>query len=216
MADQCPNRTSGNCSTVKPHLFVIEVQDDQDGVPIQEEVKQQLHDNELPIEGNSHEQSEGDEDPVEDNENKDEILCFEDEREVNDDDEPIAYLGVMRKDEGSSEDEYIVHCAMMYEESDLAELEEMITSHSIQGEWDWSCQYGAMHKGDCEECSLRVQHVGQDLHQMNALLNEAIRAPERYTEQEFQRGIDIGTRTRQEPSGSADECLHAASHMMAF
>jgi hypothetical protein len=72
---------------------------------------------------------------------------FEGEHEVNDDDEPIAYLGVMHKNEGASEDEYIVHCAMMYEESDLPELEEMITPHSIQGEWDWSCQYSAMHKG---------------------------------------------------------------------
>ena len=30
------------------------------------------------------------------------------------------------------------------------------------------------------------------------------------------RSVDIGTRTRQEPSGSVDERLHAASHMMAY
>jgi hypothetical protein len=154
MADQCPHRTSGNRSTAKPHLFVVEEQVDQDGVPVQEEVEQQLHNNEVPTEGNSHEESEGDEDPIEDNENEDEILCFEDECEVNDNDGPIAYLDVKRKDEGASEDKYIVHCAMMHEESDLPELEGMITPHSIQGEWDWSCQYGAIHKGDCKECSL--------------------------------------------------------------
>jgi hypothetical protein len=51
-------------------------------------------------------------------------------------------------------------------------------------------------QGHCEECSLRVQHVGQDLHQMNASLKEAIRAPEPYMEQEFQWGSDIGTRTQ--------------------
>jgi hypothetical protein len=51
---------------------------------------------------------------------------------------------------------------------------------------------------------------------MNAPLNKAIRAPECYTERKFQWGIDIGTRTCQELSGSADECLHAASHMMAY
>ena len=35
-------------------------------------------------------------------------------------------------------------------------------------------------------------------------------------EQEFQQGVDIGTRTHHEPSGSVDEHLHAASHMMAY
>jgi hypothetical protein len=73
------------------HLFTVEVQDNQDRVPIQEEVEQQLHDNELPIESNSHEEGEGNENPIEDNEEKEKILSFEVEHEVNDDDKPIAY-----------------------------------------------------------------------------------------------------------------------------
>ena len=51
---------------------------------------------------------------------------------------------------------------------------------------------------------------------MSPSLNRAIELPKCYAEQEFQRGVDIGTRTRQEPSGLVDERLHAASHMMAY
>ena len=101
---------------------------------------------------------------------------------------------------------------MIYEEPDLPELEE----GPPQEDWNWLCQYGMLHTGDCKECSCQVQHVGQELHQMSLLLNRAIELPRCYAEQEFQRGIDIGTRTCPKPFGSVDEHLHAASHMMAY
>ena len=105
---------------------------------------------------------------------------------------------------------------MMHKEFDLPELEELEIPHSIQEEWNWSRQYDMMYWEHYEECNLQVQHVGHALHQMNPLLNEAIKALEHYMEWEFHQGLDIRTRTHQEPSGSTDEHLHVASHTMAY
>ena len=146
MAAQCPTITS-------PCLFMIEVQNSQDRVTIKEEVGQQVHNNDVPTKGDFHEENEHDEIYIENNEDEEDILYFNDEHEVNND-EPAVYLDVMHKDERSFEDEYIIYCAMMYEESNLPELEELETSYSNQGEWDWLCQYVAMHNGHYEECSL--------------------------------------------------------------
>ena len=209
MANDCLDKTGGNHPKARPRLFAIEIQSDQDEVTIQEEVE---HDNEGPTVENPQEEIEGDESPIEQENNEEQILYVEDNCELDDDDEPVAYLGAMRKDEESSEDEHIVRCAMMHGEPDLPELEE----NPPQEDWNWSCQYGALHTGDCEECSCRVRHVGQALHRTSPSLNRAIDLPKRYAEQEFQQGVDIGTRTCQEPSGSVDECLHVASHMMAY
>ena len=103
----------GSRPVARPHLFTVEVQDSQDGIPIQEEVKQQMDDNEVPMEGNSHEENEGDENPIEDNEDKEGVLYFEDECKST-----MTTKGAMRKDEGSSEDKHVVCCAMMHEEFD--------------------------------------------------------------------------------------------------
>ena len=212
MANDCLDKTGGSHPKARPRLFTIEIQSDQDKVTIQEEVEQVKHDDEGPTVENPEEEIEGDENPIEQENDEEQILYVKDDCELDNDDEPVAYLGAMRKDEESSEDKHIVQCAMMHGEPDLPELEE----NPPQEDWNWSCQYGVLHTGDCKECSRRVQHIGQALHRTSPSLNRAMDLPKRYAEQEFQQGVNIGTRTHQEPTGSVDEHLHAASHMMAY
>ena len=143
MANGCPDRTGGSHPKARPRLFAVEIQSDQDEVTVQEEVEQVEHDNEGPTVENPQEEIEGDENPIEQENDEEQILYVEDNCELDDDDEPVTYLGVMRKDEESSEDEHIIRCAMMHGESDLPELEE----NPPQEDWNWSCQYGVLHTG---------------------------------------------------------------------
>ena len=103
----------------------------------------------------------------------------------------------------------------MMHENELPELEGLSISQPVQQEWEWSCQYSAMHQEYCKECNCCIQHVGLALQWGNLSLKRAIEFPECFTNKEFERGVDYGTRTRQEPVNSADECLHAACHLMA-
>ena len=48
---------------------------------------------------------------------------------------------------------------MMHEDK-LPELKGLSISQPVQQEWEWSCQYGAMHQEYSKECNCRVQHVG--------------------------------------------------------
>ena len=104
---------------------------------------------------------------------------------------------------------------MCYDGWGLPELKGLSISQPIQQEWEWSCQYGAMHQEYCKECNRCIQHVELALSQGNPSLKRAIEFPECFANKEFKRGIDYGTRTCQEPVSSADECLHAACHLMA-
>ena len=149
MANDCPDKAGGSHPKARPHLFTVEIQFNQDEVTVQEEVEQVEHNNEEPTVENPQEGIEGDENPVEDENNKKQILYVEDDCELNNDNKPVAYLGAMHKDEESSKDKHIVQCAMMPGEPDLPELEE----DPPQEDWNWSCQYGMLHTGDCEECS---------------------------------------------------------------
>ena len=103
----------------------------------------------------------------------------------------------------------------MMHEDELPALEGLSISQPVQQEWEWSCQYGAMHQEYCEECNRHVQHVGLALQWGNLSLERAIEFPEHFTNKKFERGVDYGTRTCQEPVSSADECLHVACHLMA-
>ena len=102
---------------------------------------------------------------------------------------------------------------MMHEDK-LPELEGLSISQPIQQEWEWTCQYSAMHQEYCEECNHCIQHVGLALQQGNLSLERAIEFPKHFVNKEFERGVDYGTRTCQEPVSSANEHLHAACHLM--
>ena len=106
----------------------------------------------------------------------------------------------------------MLQCAVMHKEPNLPELKE----DPPQEDWNWSCQYSMLHMGDCEKCSHQVQCTGQALYWMSLSLNRVIELPRCHIEQEFQWGVNIGTRMCQEPSGLVDDGLHAASHMMAI
>ena len=103
---------------------------------------------------------------------------------------------------------------MMHEDK-LPELKGLSITQPIQQEWEWSCQYGALHQEYCEECNHCIQHVGLALQWGNPSLKRAIEFPECFMNKEFERGVDYGTRTCQEPVSSADEHLHTACHLMA-
>ena len=89
-------------------LFAVEIQSNQDEVTVQEEVEQVEHNDEEPTVENPQEGIEGDENPIEDEDNEEQILYVKDDCELDDNDEPVTYLGVMHKNEESSEDKHIV------------------------------------------------------------------------------------------------------------
>ena len=149
MANDCPDKAGGSRPKARPCLFTVEIQSDQDEVTIQEEVEQVEHDEEKPTVENPQEGIEGDENPVEDENNEKQTHYVEDDCKLDDDDEPVAYLGVMHKNEESSKDEHIIRFVMIHEEPDLPELEE----DPSQEDWNWLCQYSVLYMGDCEECS---------------------------------------------------------------
>ena len=161
MADQCnqPHK-DGWKGLVKPCLFAAEVQ---------EERPEQPNDMEDLVENANEEVV--NETPQDEQENLEEVTenlkdlqnqqfnYYEENSEVEDDDEPVTFYGTMRHEEGSSQDENIVWCAMMHED-ELSELKGLSISQPVQQEWKWWCQYGAMHQEYCEECNCHVQHVG--------------------------------------------------------
>ena len=57
---------------------------------------------------NPQEGIEDDENPIKDEHNEEQILYVKDNCELNNNNEPVTYLGVMRKDEELSKDEHIV------------------------------------------------------------------------------------------------------------
>ncbi|KAF8128379.1 hypothetical protein EV363DRAFT_1170514 [Boletus edulis] len=178
-------------------------------------INEQPNEMESPIEDETpQDEQESPEDAVEDLEDVENELfdISEEDSEIEDYDEPVAFYGAMRHKEESSMDENVIQCAMMHEDN-LLDLEELSMSQPIRQKWEWSCQYGAMHQE--KECNHRIQHVGLDLWRGNPLLEKAIGFPEHFAEKEFERGVDYGTRTRQEPISSADERLHVACHLMA-
>ena len=119
----------------------------------------------------------------------------------------------MCHEEESSQDKNIIWCAMMHKD-ELPELKRLSISQPIKQEWEWSCQYGAMHQEYCKECNHHIQHVGLALWWENPSFKRAIEFLECFTNKEFKRGIDYGTGTCQEPVSSADKHLHAACHLM--
>ena len=102
MANDCPAKVGESHPKVRPRLFAVEIQSDQDVVTIQEEVKQVEHDDEEPTVENPQEGIQGDGNPTEDESNEEQILYVKDNCELHDDDELVTYLGVMRKDKESS------------------------------------------------------------------------------------------------------------------
>ena len=48
MVNDCPDKAGGSHPKVRPHLFTVKIQSDQDEVTIQEQVEQVEHNNEEP------------------------------------------------------------------------------------------------------------------------------------------------------------------------
>lgn len=94
MADCCPQKM-GDHSVAKQPLFTVEVQG-QDESTVQGESRQQVPDYEEPIEVDPPEECEDTEAPIK----EDEPLTYvEDEYELDEDNEPVAYLSAIHKDE---------------------------------------------------------------------------------------------------------------------
>ena len=123
MANDCPDKAHGSHPKVIPWLFIVEIQSNQDKITVQEKVEQIEHNNKEPTVENQ-EEIEGDENPVQDTNNEKQILYVKGDCELNNNNRPVAYLGVMHKNEESSKDEHIIQCAMMHNEPDLPELKE--------------------------------------------------------------------------------------------
>ena len=161
MANQCNQPCKdGWKGPVKNRLFAAEVQEEvqeqsNDVEDLAENVNEEVV-NETPQD--ERENSEEVTEDLKDAENK-QFDYYEENSEVEDDDEPVAFYSTMHHEEGSSQDENIVRCAMMHQD-DLPELVGLSISPPVQQEWEWSCQYGAMHQEYCKECNRCVQHVG--------------------------------------------------------
>ena len=161
MANQCNQPCKdGWKGPAKNRLFAAEVQEEvqeqsNDVEDLAENVNEEVV-NETPQD--ERENSEEVTEDLKDAENK-QFDYYEENSEVEDDDEPVAFYSTMHHEEGSSQDENIVRCAMMHKD-ELPELEGLSISQPVQQEWEWSCQYGAMHQEYCEECNHHVQHVG--------------------------------------------------------
>ena len=110
MANDFPDKAGESHPKATPCLFTVKVQSDQNKVTIQEEFEQVEHNDDEPTVENPQEGIEGDENPVEDEGNKEQIPYVKDDCKLDDDNGPVAYLGVMHKDEESSEDKHHPMC----------------------------------------------------------------------------------------------------------
>jgi hypothetical protein len=82
--------------------------------------------------------------------------------------------------------------------------------------WQWHPQYGVMHRGPCTECGLRAHHVERGMREATASINHAMDDPLRRAHAEYQRGVDLGRRTRiAYIEGSSDAELPTAIRLMA-
>ena len=130
----------------KPCLFAAEVQEERQKQPNDMEDLAENANEEVVNETPQDEQENPEEvaEDLEDIENE-QFNYYEENSKVEDDDEPVTFYGTMRHEEESSQDKNNVRCAMIHED-ELPELEGLSISQPIQQEWEWSCQYGAMHQ----------------------------------------------------------------------
>ena len=153
MANDCPDKMGGSHPKVRPRLFVVEIQSDQDEVTIQEEVEQVEHDDEGPTVENPQGEIEGDENPIEEENNEKQILYVKDDYELDNNNKPVAYLGTMRKDEESSEDKHIVQCAMMHGEPIFQKLRRILHRKIGIGRANTACCTWEIAKNAVAECN---------------------------------------------------------------